>query len=99
MILLIFQRITSLQNNHSFTVSHLLPYAFTAFPLAGFAMFVRPHHKEQFRQVCKDLTGAVGADEQKQQMQNEKGAATLERWLTKRANCPNQGEEECFSEA
>uniref|UniRef100_A0A803Y4Q7 Regulator of telomere elongation helicase 1 n=1 Tax=Meleagris gallopavo TaxID=9103 RepID=A0A803Y4Q7_MELGA len=27
--------------------------------LQRFTMFVRPHHKEQFRQVCKDLTGTV----------------------------------------
>uniref|UniRef100_A0A669NZN1 Regulator of telomere elongation helicase 1 n=1 Tax=Phasianus colchicus TaxID=9054 RepID=A0A669NZN1_PHACC len=47
--------------------------------LQRFTMFVRPHHKEQFRQVCKDLTGTVGGDEQKQQMQNEKSAVTLER--------------------
>uniref|UniRef100_A0A803XT35 Regulator of telomere elongation helicase 1 n=1 Tax=Meleagris gallopavo TaxID=9103 RepID=A0A803XT35_MELGA len=67
--------------------------------LQRFTMFVRPHHKEQFRQVCKDLTGTVGGDEQKQQMQKEKSAATLERWFTKRENCPKQGEEECFSEA
>uniref|UniRef100_A0A803YF05 Regulator of telomere elongation helicase 1 n=1 Tax=Meleagris gallopavo TaxID=9103 RepID=A0A803YF05_MELGA len=40
--------------------------------LQRFTMFVRPHHKEQFRQVCKDLTGTVGGDEQKQQMQKEK---------------------------
>uniref|UniRef100_A0A8C9L7R5 Helicase ATP-binding domain-containing protein n=1 Tax=Pavo cristatus TaxID=9049 RepID=A0A8C9L7R5_PAVCR len=61
---------------------------------AGFTMFVRPHHKEQFRQVCKDLTGAVGGDEQKQQqVQNEKSAVTLERWFSKRENCPKQGED------
>uniref|UniRef100_A0A8C2T0Q7 Regulator of telomere elongation helicase 1 n=1 Tax=Coturnix japonica TaxID=93934 RepID=A0A8C2T0Q7_COTJA len=34
--------------------------------LQRFNMFVRPHHKEQFRQLCKDLTGTVGGDEQKQ---------------------------------
>uniref|UniRef100_A0A669P2W9 Regulator of telomere elongation helicase 1 n=1 Tax=Phasianus colchicus TaxID=9054 RepID=A0A669P2W9_PHACC len=67
--------------------------------LQRFTMFVRPHHKEQFRQVCKDLTGTVGGDEQKQQMQNEKSAVTLERWFTKRENCSKQGEEECFSES
>uniref|UniRef100_A0A8C2T1Y0 Regulator of telomere elongation helicase 1 n=1 Tax=Coturnix japonica TaxID=93934 RepID=A0A8C2T1Y0_COTJA len=40
--------------------------------LQRFNMFVRPHHKEQFRQLCKDLTGTVGGDEQKQQqVQNE----------------------------
>uniref|UniRef100_A0A669NW16 Regulator of telomere elongation helicase 1 n=1 Tax=Phasianus colchicus TaxID=9054 RepID=A0A669NW16_PHACC len=58
--------------------------------LQRFTMFVRPHHKEQFRQVCKDLTGTVGGDEQKQQMQNEKSAVTLERWFTKRENCSKQ---------
>lgn len=63
-------------------------------------MFVRPHHKEQFRQVCKDLTGAAGGDEQKQQqqMQSEKSAVTLERWFTKREYCPKQSEGECSSE-
>ncbi|XP_015152087.2 regulator of telomere elongation helicase 1 isoform X3 [Gallus gallus] len=62
--------------------------------LQRFTMFVRPHHKEQFRQVCKDLTGAAGGDEQKQQqMQSEKSAVTLERWFTKRENCPKQSED------
>ncbi|XP_067410133.1 regulator of telomere elongation helicase 1 isoform X6 [Emydura macquarii macquarii] len=31
----------------------------------GFYMFVRPHHKEQFRQMCKDLTGMSCNEEKK----------------------------------
>ncbi|OXB67837.1 hypothetical protein ASZ78_005519 [Callipepla squamata] len=59
--------------------------------LQRFTMFVRPHHKEQFRQVCKDLTGTIGGDEQKQQqVQNEKSTATLERWFTKREDSTKQ---------
>uniref|UniRef100_A0A8C2T3P2 Regulator of telomere elongation helicase 1 n=1 Tax=Coturnix japonica TaxID=93934 RepID=A0A8C2T3P2_COTJA len=68
--------------------------------LQRFNMFVRPHHKEQFRQLCKDLTGTVGGDEQKQQqVQNENSTVTLERWFTKRENSPKQGEDERYSEA
>ncbi|OXB78505.1 UNVERIFIED_CONTAM: hypothetical protein H355_007535 [Colinus virginianus] len=59
--------------------------------LQRFTMFVRPHHKEQFKQVCKDLTGTIGGDEQKQQqVQNEKSTATLERWFTKRGGSTKQ---------
>lgn len=34
-------------------------------------MFVRPHHKEQFRKLCKDLTGMVCGDGEKQLQQLE----------------------------
>uniref|UniRef100_A0A8B9NZ86 Regulator of telomere elongation helicase 1 n=1 Tax=Apteryx owenii TaxID=8824 RepID=A0A8B9NZ86_APTOW len=33
--------------------------------LQRFYMFVRPHHKEQFRQMCKDLTGMVCGEGEK----------------------------------
>ncbi|XP_067410131.1 regulator of telomere elongation helicase 1 isoform X4 [Emydura macquarii macquarii] len=33
--------------------------------LQRFYMFVRPHHKEQFRQMCKDLTGMSCNEEKK----------------------------------
>lgn len=26
-------------------------------------MFVRPHHKQRFRQMCQDLTGSGGSEE------------------------------------
>lgn len=32
-------------------------------------MFVRPHHKEQFRKLCKDLTGMICGDGEKKQQQ------------------------------
>lgn len=34
-------------------------------------MFVRPHHKEKFRELCKDLTGMVCGDGEKQPQQLE----------------------------
>lgn len=39
--------------------------------LQRFYMFVRPHHKEQFRELCKGLTGMVCGDEEKQLHQLE----------------------------
>lgn len=39
--------------------------------LQRFYMFVRPHHKEQFRELCKDLTGMVCSDGEKQLQQLE----------------------------
>uniref|UniRef100_A0A8C3QTS5 Regulator of telomere elongation helicase 1 n=1 Tax=Cyanoderma ruficeps TaxID=181631 RepID=A0A8C3QTS5_9PASS len=39
--------------------------------LQRFHMFVRPHHKEQFRKLCKDLTGMVCGDGEKQPQQLE----------------------------
>ncbi|XP_031983093.1 regulator of telomere elongation helicase 1 isoform X1 [Corvus moneduloides] len=39
--------------------------------LQRFYMFVRPHHKEQFRELCKDLTGMVCGDGEKQPQQLE----------------------------
>uniref|UniRef100_A0A8B9P7Z5 Regulator of telomere elongation helicase 1 n=1 Tax=Apteryx owenii TaxID=8824 RepID=A0A8B9P7Z5_APTOW len=55
--------------------------------LQRFYMFVRPHHKEQFRQMCKDLTGMVcGEGEKKlqQQVQDEGSTgSSLENWCAK----------------
>ncbi|KAF2977327.1 hypothetical protein EK904_003295 [Melospiza melodia maxima] len=39
--------------------------------LQRFYMFVRPHHKEQFRELCKGLTGMVCGDGEKQLQQLE----------------------------
>ncbi|XP_015502633.1 regulator of telomere elongation helicase 1 isoform X1 [Parus major] len=50
--------------------------------LERFYMFVRPHHKEQFRELCKDLTGMVCGDGEKhlQQLEQSEGKAqSLER--------------------
>ncbi|XP_010212249.1 PREDICTED: regulator of telomere elongation helicase 1 isoform X2 [Tinamus guttatus] len=55
--------------------------------LQRFSMFVRPHHKEQFRQMCKDLTGLVCGEGEKrlqQQVQNEGSTgSSLKNWCTK----------------
>ncbi|XP_064321534.1 regulator of telomere elongation helicase 1 isoform X7 [Phalacrocorax carbo] len=54
--------------------------------LQRFYMFVRPHHKEQFKQMCKELTGMVcGEGEKKlqQQAQGEGSPLRLESWCTK----------------
>uniref|UniRef100_A0A8C3JB87 Regulator of telomere elongation helicase 1 n=1 Tax=Calidris pygmaea TaxID=425635 RepID=A0A8C3JB87_9CHAR len=51
--------------------------------LQRFYMFVRPHHKEQFKQMCKDLTGMVcgeGEKQLQQQGQGEGNPLSLESW-------------------
>ncbi|XP_059683041.1 regulator of telomere elongation helicase 1 [Gavia stellata] len=57
--------------------------------LQRFYMFVRPHHKEQFKQMCKDLTGMVcgeGEKQWQQQAQGEGSPLSLESWCTKGEN-------------
>lgn len=52
-------------------------------------MFVRPHHKEQFKQMCKDLTGTVCGGKEKQSqhtVQGESSPPSLEKWCTKAEN-------------
>nr|XP_032622388.1 regulator of telomere elongation helicase 1 isoform X7 [Chelonoidis abingdonii] len=39
--------------------------------LQRFYMFVRPHHKERFRRMCKDLTGTSCSEEEKKKLQPE----------------------------
>ncbi|XP_064377727.1 regulator of telomere elongation helicase 1 isoform X2 [Dromaius novaehollandiae] len=55
--------------------------------LQRFYMFVRPHHREQFRQMCKDLTGMVCGEGEKKvhhQVQDEGSTgSSLENWCTK----------------
>uniref|UniRef100_A0A8C8B7W6 Regulator of telomere elongation helicase 1 n=1 Tax=Otus sunia TaxID=257818 RepID=A0A8C8B7W6_9STRI len=41
--------------------------------LQRFYMFVRPHHKEQFKEMCKDLTGIVCGEGEKQLQQQVQG--------------------------
>uniref|UniRef100_A0A8D0FIS8 Regulator of telomere elongation helicase 1 n=1 Tax=Strix occidentalis caurina TaxID=311401 RepID=A0A8D0FIS8_STROC len=53
--------------------------------LQRFYMFVRPHHKEQFKEMCKDLTGIVcgeGEKQLQQQVQGEGSPLSLESWCT-----------------
>ncbi|KAI6073986.1 Regulator of telomere elongation helicase 1 isoform X1 [Aix galericulata] len=57
--------------------------------LRRFSMFVRPHHKEQFKQMCKDLTGMVCGGKEKQlqhTVQGESSPPSLEKWCTKAEN-------------
>nr|XP_027328868.2 regulator of telomere elongation helicase 1 isoform X1 [Anas platyrhynchos] len=57
--------------------------------LRRFYMFVRPHHKEQFKQMCKDLTGTVCGGKEKQlqhTVQGESSPPSLEKWCTKAEN-------------
>lgn len=52
-------------------------------------MFVRPHHKEQFKQMCKDLTGTVCGGKEKQSqhtVQGESSPPSLEKWCAKAEN-------------
>ncbi|XP_071428784.1 regulator of telomere elongation helicase 1 isoform X2 [Pithys albifrons albifrons] len=56
--------------------------------LQRFYMFVRPHHKEQFKEMCKDLTGMVCGEGEKQlqqpvQREEKPKPLSLESWLTK----------------
>lgn len=57
-------------------------------------MFVRPHHKEQFKQMCKDLTGMVCGEGEKQLQQQARGEGStpsLESRCTKGENSHVQG--------
>ncbi|XP_054247853.1 regulator of telomere elongation helicase 1 [Indicator indicator] len=57
--------------------------------LRRFGMFVRPHHKESFRQLCRDLAGMDCAEEKQcqQDLQGEGSAQSSESWGLKRATC------------
>ncbi|XP_049672320.1 regulator of telomere elongation helicase 1 isoform X3 [Accipiter gentilis] len=61
--------------------------------LQRFYMFVRPHHKEQFKQMCKDLTGMIcgeGEKQLQQQVQGEGSPLSLESWCPKAEDSPIQ---------
>uniref|UniRef100_A0A8C8R767 Regulator of telomere elongation helicase 1 n=1 Tax=Pelusios castaneus TaxID=367368 RepID=A0A8C8R767_9SAUR len=45
--------------------------------LQRFHVFVRPHHKEQFRQMCKDLTGMSCNEEKKLQPEVQEAKSSL----------------------
>lgn len=81
-------------------VRHLFSYAFDCiFFWTGFYMFVRPHHKEQFKQMCKDLTGMIcgeGEKQLQQQVQGEGSPLSLESWCPKAEDSPIQGWEGTF---
>ena len=62
-------------------------------------MFVRPHHKEQFKQMCKDLTGMVcgeGEKQLQQQVQGEGSPLSSESRCAKGENSHIQGWERTF---
>ncbi|XP_064023724.1 regulator of telomere elongation helicase 1 isoform X2 [Pogoniulus pusillus] len=66
--------------------------------LQRFCMFVRPHHKEKFQQLCRDLAGTDSGEEQQcqQAMQGEGSAQSAERLKEKEeeeAKSPMQGRE------
>ncbi|XP_025057485.1 regulator of telomere elongation helicase 1 isoform X1 [Alligator sinensis] len=55
--------------------------------LQRFHMFIRPHHKEQFRQLCRDLTGtSCGEGEKKLQQQGARSPLDLESASAKAEN-------------
>ncbi|XP_074826470.1 regulator of telomere elongation helicase 1 isoform X4 [Natator depressus] len=61
--------------------------------LQRFYMFVRPHHKEQFRQMCKDLTGMSCSEEKKKlqlEVQEPKSPLNLENSCSKAENSETQ---------
>ncbi|XP_043351959.1 regulator of telomere elongation helicase 1 isoform X5 [Dermochelys coriacea] len=61
--------------------------------LQRFYMFVRPHHKEQFRQMCKDLTGMSCSEEKKKlqlEVKEAKSPLNLENSCSKAENCETQ---------
>ncbi|XP_042703328.2 regulator of telomere elongation helicase 1 isoform X9 [Chrysemys picta bellii] len=61
--------------------------------LQRFYMFVRPHHKEQFRQMCKDLTGMSCSEEKKKlqpEVQEAKSPLNLENSCSKTENSETQ---------
>ncbi|KAJ7427077.1 Regulator of telomere elongation helicase 1 [Willisornis vidua] len=65
--------------------------------LQRFYMFVRPHHKEQFKEMCKDLTGMVCGEGEKQlqqpvQREEKPKPLSLGSWLTK-GTSNGQGED------
>ncbi|XP_027501918.1 regulator of telomere elongation helicase 1 isoform X4 [Corapipo altera] len=54
--------------------------------LQRFYMFVRPHHKEQFKEMCESLTGMVCGEGKKQLQQPVQSGGkplSLESWCTK----------------
>ncbi|XP_037257973.1 regulator of telomere elongation helicase 1 isoform X1 [Falco rusticolus] len=51
--------------------------------LQRFNMFVRPHHKEQFKQMCKDLTGLACGEGEKQVRQQVQSEGSSESWSSK----------------
>ncbi|XP_061864757.1 regulator of telomere elongation helicase 1 isoform X2 [Colius striatus] len=53
--------------------------------LQRFYMFVRPHHKERFKQMCKDLTGMVCGEGEKQLQQQVQGEGSP---LSLESSCP-----------
>ncbi|KAM9372083.1 regulator of telomere elongation helicase 1 [Phaethornis superciliosus] len=60
--------------------------------LQRFYMFVRPHHKEQFREMCRGLTGMVCGEGEKQSQQQGQGErGPLESCCTKEENSRIQG--------
>jgi len=83
------------QSKESSVVGCLFSYAFDCvFLWTGFYMFVRPHHKEQFKRLCRDLTGMVcgeGEKQLQQQGQGEGSPPSLESWCTKGENSHAQG--------
>ncbi|XP_065501564.1 regulator of telomere elongation helicase 1 [Caloenas nicobarica] len=61
--------------------------------LQRFSMFVRPHHKERFKELCQGLTGMGGGGEEKQLQQPVRGAGntqSLESWGTGGENSHGQ---------
>ncbi|XP_009997011.1 PREDICTED: regulator of telomere elongation helicase 1 [Chaetura pelagica] len=60
--------------------------------LQRFYIFVRPHHKQQFKEMCKDLTGLVCGEGEKQWQQLGKGEGVpLENWCPKEEDSHVQG--------
>lgn len=62
----------------------------------GFSMFVRPHHKEQFKELCQGLTGVGCGEGEKQLQQPVQGAENpqgLESWCAGGENSRGQGGE------
>ncbi|XP_069727600.1 regulator of telomere elongation helicase 1 isoform X2 [Phaenicophaeus curvirostris] len=60
--------------------------------LQRFYMFVRPHHKDQFKEMCKDLTGMACGTGEKQLEQQVQGEGSLESLCAQGENC-------CISDA
>ncbi|XP_010176976.1 PREDICTED: regulator of telomere elongation helicase 1-like, partial [Mesitornis unicolor] len=66
--------------------------------LQRFYMFVRPHHKERFKQMCKDVTGMVCGEGEKQpqhQVPGEGSPPSLESCCIKEENTHVQGRYQC----
>lgn len=59
-------------------------------------MFVRPHHKERFKQMCDDLTGAVCGEGEKRsqpEVQGEGNPLGVESWCAGGGSSHIQGGE------